>query len=147
MSLQSQFDKEAINMLPMVGKAIKEASHFDANQISHKTIQIVSNLTKPLIDMSEDQVKGIDRDLIILFKSKGWIGLNIDDIQAGLQKGVYVSTGDELIENRKDLDDSDLSWSVDFSLHKYWITTDDGADPIGFDTLEEIKDQHYYRGE
>jgi ribonucleotide monophosphatase NagD (HAD superfamily) len=90
--------------------------------------------------------KGIDFDFSSLFEQE-LSELTVDDIQAGLQKGVYVSTAEELIENRKDLDDSDLSWSVDFSRYKYWITTDDGADPIGCDTLEEIKYQHYYRGE
>lgn len=55
-----------------------------------------------------------------------------------VQAGVYLQTSDDIIADQKTWDDGDASKDVDFSGSDYWITTDDGQDPIGIDSDEEL---------
>ena len=54
-----------------------------------------------------------------------------------LPPGVYLNTMDEMIQSQTTWGDPDLSKDVDFTQHKFWVTTDDGQDPEGFDSVKE----------
>ena len=77
--------------------------------------------------------------------------MNLDKLKIGqfqgkkVPKGVFLSTSEEMIEDQKEWCDEDEAKNIDFSLSKYWMTTDDGQEPIGFDTLEEITEFLFLR--
>lgn len=49
------------------------------------------------------------------------------------KSGLFVQTAEDLTADAAGWDDG----AKDFSMYKYWITTDDGAEPIGFDEAED----------
>lgn len=51
--------------------------------------------------------------------------------------GVFVQTAEDLTAEQAGWADEDLSRHKNFSIYKYWITTDDGSDPIGFDDASD----------
>lgn len=60
-----------------------------------------------------------------------------------IQEGVYLTSKATLIEEQKSWDAYDEAKNYDFSSHDFWITTDNGIKPLGFDyiveALEELK--------
>jgi len=57
-----------------------------------------------------------------------------------VQGGVFLQTAEDIISDQVSWGDADGSKNADFTTSGYWITTDDGQDPIGIDTDEELKD-------
>lgn len=60
-------------------------------------------------------------DAIDSARENGWVEL---------QDGVYLSTRANIVDEQVTWSDEDGLKSFDFSGAPYWITTDDGADPI-----------------
>lgn len=58
-----------------------------------------------------------------------------------LQSGVFLQTKEEIISDQKNWDDADPCKNTDFALYPYWITTDDGVEPEGFDTITLAKNK------
>jgi len=54
-----------------------------------------------------------------------------------MQPGVYLYTQDEMAMDQKDWDNEDPSRAIDFTQYKFWVTTDDGVIPEGFDSAKE----------
>lgn len=50
---------------------------------------------------------------------------------AQIVPGVFLETSESMQEQQEDWADGDTSKEADFSTFPYWITTDNGADPIG----------------
>lgn len=73
MSIQSQFDQEALNYLPNIVKLINEAPSFESNQMECKTLQIIMNHHKPLCDMSELELHNMELALKTIFRHNEWI--------------------------------------------------------------------------
>lgn len=77
MSLQSQFDQEAIDMLPKVKAEIEKAEKFEANQMRYKTIQACCNASQnyrcAIAFMSSDELEKFQNDLLASFKHYNWI--------------------------------------------------------------------------
>ncbi len=57
-----------------------------------------------------------------------------------IQSGVFLQTREEIMADQATWDDDDGSKNTDFSGSLYWITTDDGCEPIGIDTDDELKE-------
>ena len=51
--------------------------------------------------------------------------------------GVFLQDSQSLISEQLEWDDEDEGKHMDFSAYPFWITTDDGAKPIGVDTEDE----------
>ena len=54
-----------------------------------------------------------------------------------VQPGVYLSTGENMTADQETWDEFDGAKHVDFSIAPFWITTDNGAAPEGFGSIEE----------
>lgn len=50
---------------------------------------------------------------------------------ATVSAGVFLETGESLLEQSTSWHDNDPGKAINFSVYPYWITTDDGALPIG----------------
>jgi hypothetical protein len=57
-----------------------------------------------------------------------------------IKSGVYIWTKDGIIDEAGCWDDEDPSKNFDFSSYNFWITTDSGTEPDGFDDLSEAMD-------
>jgi len=57
-----------------------------------------------------------------------------------IQEGVWIVTAAEMIADQKTWPDEDLNKMTDFTTSKWWVITDNGMDPIGIDTDEELLD-------
>jgi len=55
-----------------------------------------------------------------------------------IQSGVYLHTREDILAEQNSWSDQDAYKYMDFSTYKYWITTNDGVKPEGFDTISEI---------
>jgi hypothetical protein len=55
-----------------------------------------------------------------------------------IKSGVYIWTKSGIIEESDCWDDEDPSKNFDFSSCNFWITTDSGIEPQGFDNLSEV---------
>jgi len=60
------------------------------------------------------------------------------DGYADLGGGITLSTAAHMVSEQKDWPDEDPSKDVDFLSYLYWITTDNGIDPIGIDSAEDL---------
>jgi len=60
----------------------------------------------------------------------------VEDIS--LPRGVFVVSRKDMISDQLSWDDTDPSKTRDFSIYAWWICTDDGQDPEGFNTLKEV---------
>lgn len=54
-----------------------------------------------------------------------------------VRNGVYINSKDNLIADQALWDDTDECKSMDFTDHNFWVTTSDGQEPEGFDTINE----------
>lgn len=57
-----------------------------------------------------------------------------------IKKGVFLQTKDELQLEKANWDDLDMSDSankIDYSIYNFWVTTEDGQFPEGFDVKED----------
>ena len=54
-----------------------------------------------------------------------------------VQPGVYLSTGDNMMADQETWNEFDAAKDIDFSVSPFWITTNDGATPEGFGSIEE----------
>ena len=54
-----------------------------------------------------------------------------------VQPGVYLSTGENMTADQEAWDEADEAKRVEFSASPFWITTDNGAAPEGFGSIEE----------
>lgn len=61
-----------------------------------------------------------------------------------LQKGVYLVTQAEVLEMEKTWNDDDIRKDTDFTAHAFWVITEYGHDPEGYDdeasAIEDIED-------
>jgi len=53
------------------------------------------------------------------------------------KKGTYISSNENMIEEQATWEDADSCKSFDFTTYLFWVTTDNGATPEGFDTIAE----------
>jgi hypothetical protein len=60
------------------------------------------------------------------------------DGTADLGGGITLATAAVMESEQKDWPDEDPSKDVDFFSYLYWITTDNGIDPIGIDNVEDL---------
>lgn len=54
--------------------------------------------------------------------------------------GTFLTTRDNIIADQTMWDDDDESKNTDFTTDPFWITTDDGIDPIGITDAEDLAD-------
>jgi len=77
MTIQAQLDQRAIDMLPRVNAAIKEAKPFEANQMRCSTIRNCCNASQnyrcAIAFMTKEELEEFENDLIDSFKFKNWI--------------------------------------------------------------------------
>ena len=58
-------------------------------------------------------------------------------VEVAPRSGLYIQSREDLISDQSFWDDDDASKGADFSAYAFWITTDDGADPVGFDRADD----------
>jgi hypothetical protein len=51
-----------------------------------------------------------------------------------IHDGVYLNTQESMIAEQSQWDETDNLKDFDFTDYDFWITTDNGADPEGFET-------------
>lgn len=56
-----------------------------------------------------------------------------------LQSGVYLFTQEEIISEYQTWGEEDESNNIDFTTYRFWITTDNGVTPQGFDSIEAAR--------
>lgn len=56
-----------------------------------------------------------------------------------IQNGVFVQTVKDMISAQKDWHDNDPCKNMDFTSYPFWLTTDDGMIPEGFDSIDDAK--------
>ena len=54
-----------------------------------------------------------------------------------VRPGVYLATGENQKADQETWNEFDAAKDIDFSVSPFWITTNDGADPEGFGSIEE----------
>jgi len=54
-----------------------------------------------------------------------------------LGNGLYLFTQEEIIDDQAGWDDQDEGKDIDFTTSAFWLLTDCGASPEGFDTIAE----------
>jgi hypothetical protein len=59
-----------------------------------------------------------------------------------LQPGVYLQSRESIVEEQKSWSDDDEAKDVNFYLYRYWITTDSGEGPYGYDCVSEACMNH-----
>ena len=59
-----------------------------------------------------------------------------------ISSGVILQDRETLIAEQKDWDESDLCEALDFTTHPLWLTTDGGATPVGFSSLEAFAEEY-----
>lgn len=59
-----------------------------------------------------------------------------EGVQVKYSPGIFIQLQKDIISDQKRWDDRDPSKRIDFTTHKYWLTTDDGAEPVGFDDAQ-----------
>ena len=59
-----------------------------------------------------------------------------------ISSGVILQDRDTLIAEQENWDESDLCEALDFTTHPLWLTTDCGATPVGFSSLEEFAEEY-----
>lgn len=79
-SWQGYFDMQAINLVPLVKAAIIKAQNgdrhsFESNQMYNKALREIYNLrpTTGEDELTEKQLKKLQKDLLESFKYAGWI--------------------------------------------------------------------------
>jgi len=55
-----------------------------------------------------------------------------------LGTGFYLFTQEEIIDEQAEWDDEDKCKTFDFTTSLFWLATDCGLEPEGFDTMEEL---------
>ena len=55
-----------------------------------------------------------------------------------LGHGLYLFTQEGMVDDQTGWDDQDPYKDYDFSAHAFWLCTDCGAYPIGFDTKDAL---------
>jgi len=77
MSVQSQFNKHAIDLMPKVRTAINftlsQGKDFEANQMICFSLQEINNFITPLSEMNEEEIESASNALLRNFKEKGWL--------------------------------------------------------------------------
>lgn len=73
MSIQSQLNNDALAMLPQTFSAIKQAKQFESDQMQSLALRLICNSSPCLDDMSENQLKDFDQDLMERFGNLGYL--------------------------------------------------------------------------
>lgn len=64
-----------------------------------------------------------------------------DELRRGgmveISPGVFLATADTMLSEQACWDQADKAVTTDFTTYEYWLTTNDGAEPQGFDSIEE----------
>jgi len=55
-----------------------------------------------------------------------------------LGNGLYIFTQEEMIDEQAEWDDEVKGKNIDFTTSLFWLATDCGLEPEGFDTEEEL---------
>jgi hypothetical protein len=71
-------------------------------------------------------------------KTNDWLETLNDEGMVEIQGGVYLYTQKNAIADQASWPDTDEGKELDFTIYKYWVMTDNGVDPEGFDTLKEV---------
>jgi hypothetical protein len=69
---QHQLNQLAMTYVPLIRDLIKVSHPFEANQMREMTLREMMNTSVAVCDMNESQLKEFQRDLIAVFKHKGW---------------------------------------------------------------------------
>lgn len=56
-----------------------------------------------------------------------------------IQNGVFVQTKEDMISDQKGWDDDDPCKDMDFTSYPFWLTTDDGVTPEGYDSIDDAR--------
>lgn len=73
MSLQSELDQEAIDMLPKIKTEIKKAASFEANEMLCRTLRECMNSKIAMNSMNSEQLEKFQQDLLEIFEYNNWI--------------------------------------------------------------------------
>lgn len=71
--MQSQFNAHAINMLPVIKHEINAAKDFERDQMIHRTLEEINNLSKPLAEQNALERLIFQNELLDIFARKNWI--------------------------------------------------------------------------
>jgi len=55
-----------------------------------------------------------------------------------VQDGVWVVPADEMVADQEAWPDEDPCKTEDFTAYRWWVITDNGVDPIGIDTDQDL---------
>lgn len=75
MSIQAQFNQDAINALPLIKSAIEASESFEANQMSCSAIQKCNNSTQPITQMNDDELMVFQKELLNYFDRMNWFSI------------------------------------------------------------------------
>lgn len=79
MSIQGQFDQEALDMLPKITNIIQRKGEFEnvgsiqRNEIINRTLRDICNSNIALNDMTAEQIIEFENIIIKKFKYYGWL--------------------------------------------------------------------------
>ena len=73
MSIQSQLNQDAIEMLPLVKAAIANAGTFEGNQMHCYTIRECLNSQTPIAFMSGSELQEFQNNLLDVFNKNNWL--------------------------------------------------------------------------
>jgi len=62
-----------------------------------------------------------------------------DKLWASDSLGAYIMASEDIIADQDTWDDADPAKSIDFTSHPYWIVTDSGDGPFGYDSLSAAR--------
>lgn len=73
MTIQSQLDQIAINILPKIKSAIEAAEKFEANQMINRVLRECMNSSKAIDSMNESELNSFQDEVLETFKYNEWM--------------------------------------------------------------------------
>lgn len=60
MSIQANFDQQAIDLLPRIKAIIDSSSDYDANQRRNAALGLINNTVKPVVEMTATEITAFE---------------------------------------------------------------------------------------
>ena len=73
MSVQATLNAISMNSVPKIKEVIANAEAFEKNQMVYKTHHEMMNSSKPVVDMTSEELEIFQDELIELFHFNNWI--------------------------------------------------------------------------
>ena len=73
MSIQAALNADSMNGVPKIKEVIANADSFEANQMEQRTLRAMMDSSKPVVDMSSEELEQFQTELLDVFKHYDWI--------------------------------------------------------------------------